>query len=181
MTEDKKVCEGSGTIESKAEAVTKKGEKYWKFTVDGKIYSLFEYEAGHDVGAGDNVKMFWTETVSNYDNKTVTYRNLNSIFKSEETPVEKIEDNPNLKMGNIVPPTQEQNQKVNDFKAAEADKFELGMAKNNATLIFCEILEKNDSVDQTEDFIKTHGEMWDKLVVSLYNRGKKIREQLLGY
>ena len=79
------VKEGTGTIESKTESVTKKGDKFWKFKIDGKTYSLFEFEAGRDVEIGDQVKMFWTETEGAGQFGAVTYRNLNSIFKEADT------------------------------------------------------------------------------------------------
>ncbi len=84
MEEKKNVCEGTGKIEEKSEAVTKKGDKYWKFKVNNKMFSLFEYPAGHDVSVGDNVKMYWTEKESTSNNQPVTYRNINSIFKTDE-------------------------------------------------------------------------------------------------
>ena len=79
------VKEGNGIIESKTESVTKKGDKFWKFKIDGKTYSLFEFEAGREVEAGDQVKMFWTETEGAGQFGAVTYRNLNSIFKEADT------------------------------------------------------------------------------------------------
>jgi len=78
------VFEGTGVIETKEEAVTKKGDKYWKFTVDGKKYGLFEYEAGTKVSSGDNVKMYWHETEGQGTHGPITYRNLKSIYKSED-------------------------------------------------------------------------------------------------
>ncbi len=81
MSED--IKEGKGTIEEKSEAVTKKGDKYWRFKVDGKYYSAFEYAAGLDVSVGMKVNMVWTET-PNPKNANSPYRNLKSIYQGTD-------------------------------------------------------------------------------------------------
>ena len=67
---------------------------------------------------------------------------------------------------------------VKDFKGTEADKYELGMAKNNAAIIFAAMM---PGLEDPKKFVKDNSDYYDKLVVSLYNKGRKIREQLLGY
>jgi len=182
---DLKICEGEGLIEKKEENTTKKGDPYWKFVIDGKTYSLFEYEAGKGVRVGDHVGMYWTESQRSFGGKPITYRNLNSIF---EKPIEEetVKDTPPVKKAfpgvDTTPATPPKDIKsVNDFKSKEADIYELGMAKNNATFVFCKLVEKSGSLEEVEEYIKTNGDKWDKLVVALYERGKKIRKDILGY
>ena len=81
MNEDIKT--GKGKIEEKNEAVTKKGDKYWKFKIDGSYYSAFEYAAGLDVSVGMDVNMVWTET-PNPKNANSPYRNLKSIYQGTD-------------------------------------------------------------------------------------------------
>ena len=182
--EKQEVFEGEGTIEKKEDGITKKGDPYFKFIIDGKTYSLFEHEAGKGVKIGDHVGMYWTETPSSFNGKPITYRNLNSIFE-KETTVETVSENQPKKdfsgVAQSVTQPPRDTQKVNDYKTKEADIYELGMAKNNATLIFCKLLDKEDSVEDVETFIKDNGDTWNKLTMALYTRGKKIREELLGY
>ena len=79
------VHDGTGTIQEKTEQVTKKGDKFWKFKIDEKTYSIFEYKAGELVKTGDKVKMVWTESEGQGKFGPVTYRNLRSIFKADES------------------------------------------------------------------------------------------------
>ena len=58
---DEEVYDGTGTITEKTEQLTKKGDQFWKFKIDEKTYSIFEYKAGELVKTGDAVKMIWTE------------------------------------------------------------------------------------------------------------------------
>jgi hypothetical protein len=70
--------------------------------------------------------------------------------------------------------------KVIDFKTLDADKYELGMAKNNAAILMSGLLQ-GKTLDQAKTFLKENGEYYDKLVLALFERGKKLREQVLGY
>ncbi len=81
---NEEVHDGTGTIQEKTEQVTKKGDQFWKFKIDEKTYSIFEYKAGELVKSGDKVKMIWTETEGTGRHGPVTYRNLRSIFKEED-------------------------------------------------------------------------------------------------
>ena len=72
---------------------------------------------------------------------------------------------------------------VNDYKIKEADIYELGMAKNNAAVIFAGMIQR-DAVGTgvaLKQYIKDNADYYDKVVVSLFNRGKKIRQQIFGY
>ncbi len=64
--------------------------------------------------------------------------------------------------------------KVIDFKTKEADKFELGMAKNNAAVMM-NVRYVITSEDQNLD-----DEYWS-LVRRLYSQGKELRKEILGY
>jgi hypothetical protein len=70
--------------------------------------------------------------------------------------------------------------RVNDYKTTDADKYELGMAKNAAAVLMSGLLH-GKTLEDAKILLKTSGEFYDKLIISLYNRGKKVREQVLGY
>ncbi len=86
---EKKVCEGKGIVEEKSEHITKKQDKYWKFKIGGKTYSIFEFEAGKGISVGDEVQMYWTEKEGSYEGKPITYRNLNSISSIGDSRISK--------------------------------------------------------------------------------------------
>lgn len=65
--------------------------------------------------------------------------------------------------------------KVNDFKSAESDKYELGMAKNNASII-CAALITVAGVNG-----KFSVDVWSDVAENLYIEGKKLRKRILGY
>jgi len=71
-------------------------------------------------------------------------------------------------------------QRVKDYKTADADKYELGMAKNAAAVLMSGLLH-GKTLEEAKGIIKDSGEFYDKLILALYNRGKKVREQILGY
>ncbi len=83
MEESNQIKEGEGTVEKKNEAYTKNENPYWKFVIDGKTYSLFEYEIGKGIGEGDKVGMFWKEHIGDYKGNKVTFRNLTNIFRKD--------------------------------------------------------------------------------------------------
>ena len=77
---DENVKEAVGILEKKEECVTKKGDKYWKFVINGLTYSLFsDFEAGSKVSTNEKVKIVWTEK-ENPKNSESPYRNLSAIF-----------------------------------------------------------------------------------------------------
>jgi len=85
---DKEVKEGTGIIENKEEANSKKG-KYWRYKIrmnddkDAKYptsFSMWDYEGGSKVSVDDEVKVFWEENAGkNKVGQEVTYRNIKSI------------------------------------------------------------------------------------------------------
>ena len=103
---EQEVKEGVGVIETKEEAMSKKG-KYWRYKIrmdgdeDAKYptsFSMWEYEAGSKVNTGEHVKVFWEENPGkNAVGKDVTYRNIKSIGpveKYKETGVPQVDPNP---------------------------------------------------------------------------------------
>lgn len=177
--EDKKVCEGSGLLEKKEECLTKKGDKYWKFIIDGKTFSLFEYEAGLGISVGNQVGMYWTETQGDFNGKPITYHNLNSIYLLEDEVVKT-----NTEAKNTTPSQfkQEKNmQAVKDYAEKDADKFELGMAKNLAGEILCQLVAKGKDIADCKEIIKQNSEYYDLIVEALFNKNKAIRQKILGY
>jgi len=192
-----KIFEGDGTIEKKEEATTKDNAAYWKFVIDGKTYSLFEHESGLGVKVGEKVGMFWKEKKGTYKGKPVTYRNLTSIFEkgaTEEAVYDTADGQPPTSVAQPTPQPEPSEptpvkpseppknmQAVTDYKANDANRFELGMAKNNAAILIGKMLEQCESIDQQKDFLRDNGDYMDKLTTALYNRYKKLREQLLGY
>jgi hypothetical protein len=179
---------GTGTVEKKKEAVSKKGDKYWKFVIDGLMYFLWDYEIGVDINVGSQIQAEWYETNGQGRNGPVTYRNLTNLVKIETTEetVEQANPSPkveaNLKPGESYNTSQpQQNQAVKDFKEQDADKYDLGMAKNNAAIIFAKLLDKVDSVEEAKQLITDEGEYYEQLVKAMFNKGKKIRQEILGY
>lgn len=69
---------------------------------------------------------------------------------------------------------------VDKFKSADADKYELGMAKNNAAVIFAAMVPTDEGRDYAKWF-KENFEMYDKITESLFSRGKALRSKHLGY
>ena len=72
---------------------------------------------------------------------------------------------------------------VTDYKSVEADKYELGMAKQNAALLLGAMIQNQapSSIDSLKEVIVQNGDYYDKLTTALFNRSKKVRKQILGY
>ena len=75
---------GTGNIESKEEGSSKNGP-YWKYTINGKIFSFWEYDEGQKIKVGDNVKMEWEEKEGQGSHGPITYRNLKCIYKTNDS------------------------------------------------------------------------------------------------
>ena len=144
---------------------------------------------------GDEVKMFLEA-----EDAAAKYWKIVSIAPhnpTDEVPVEDLSgaeetdhaDNTNeqaVKEGTITQEekkemdTKKDMKKVGDYKSAEADKYELGMAKNNAAIIFAAMVPR-DNLEKAKAIIKDEADFYDKLVGALFIRGKKLRETHLGY
>ena len=71
---------------------------------------------------------------------------------------------------------------VQDYKSRDADKYELGMAKNNAAIIFAAMIgAENKDFEGKKDIMKANTDFYDKLVKALYDKGKAMRQKILGY
>jgi hypothetical protein len=69
-------------------------------------------------------------------------------------------------------------QKVNDYKAADADKYELGMSKNACAILVASLMQGKTCDDL---LMVLQDEKYSQIVEALYNKGKEIRKKLLGY
>jgi hypothetical protein len=65
---------------------------------------------------------------------------------------------------------------VSDYKIADADKYELGMAKNGAALILAAGFKGMDASNY-----KFIDQEYPVLVKKLFEHGKKLRQEILGY
>ena len=78
------IHEGKGTVEEKSEGKKKDGEKFWKFKINGKQFSLWDYEAGTQIELDQEIYMYWTEKPGTSSGREVTWRNINSIMPIED-------------------------------------------------------------------------------------------------
>ena len=168
MANEKKTIDVSGTIENMEEAKTSKGDTYHKFTIDGVKYSLFD-EDDRGLQKGDAVMFQFYETAKG----TNIYRNLNAI-RRQGVDEERIPAAPKA-------PSPATQTSVSDFQAKDADKFELGMAKNNAIVLMSKKLEKLDSAEQIDEYLKGAGPEFKKMTLELFAVGKQVRQEVLGY
>jgi septal ring-binding cell division protein DamX len=179
------ILDGVGAVEQKQEAMTKNQKPYWKFVISGKTYSLFEHAAGVNIQVGMPVNLTWTETQgTGKTGSPITYRNLKSIYPADVNSIpETPQQAPAQPMATqtINKPQPAQGPTVDDYKKKEADKFELGMARNNAAILFSKMLEPCESVEQVKETLKAEADYYDGLVEALFKRGKAIREKILGY
>jgi hypothetical protein len=67
------------------------------------------------------------------------------------------------------------------FKEEDSDKYELGMAKNNAAVIFAATIPSDFNPEDHAGWFKNNFDLYDKIVESLYSRGKTLRKKHLGY
>ena len=92
---EQEVFNGTGVIEEKIEAMSKKGA-YWKYKIvlEGKdnpnTFNFFDYEVGSKVKTGDEVQIFCNENEGTFKGEPVTYKNLKSIFKIDDTKVDSV-------------------------------------------------------------------------------------------
>ena len=139
---------------------------------------------------GDQVKIY----EESKDNQFWSIKAITSIGPKEEyleepAPVKKLEE---LDMSNIevdsepkVTAEKAESKTVSDYKIAEANKFSLGMALNNAAVILAGYSKKIEIGDLklTEGLPvdKLIDEIYPLLVNKLYDYNVKIRKEKLGY
>lgn len=98
-----------------------------------------------------------------------------SLLSSSNVPVEDVKDEHKSY-------TQESmDRKVMELKEQDADKYELGMAKNNAAIIFSQMVGMAHDLENAKQIIKDESEFYDDLVEALFEKGKIIRQKKLGY
>jgi len=76
----------------------------------------------------------------------------------------------------VVAPPAKDEKTVSDYKIADADKYELGMAKNAAATILAQEFQNTDATKY-----KILLQEYDVLVRLMFEHGKKIRQEILGY
>jgi hypothetical protein len=175
MENAKQNMEAMGSIEKKEQALTKSGDKYWKFTIDGRNFTLFDAD-DRGLEVGDEVKISFHETQKG----KFIYRNINGIVKSDNVTEEKVVSNaPPLK--SVAQVTAKGEANLTEYKEKEADVYEIGMAKNNAALLMSKIIEKLETADQIREFLKGAGPEYKALVKDMFLFGKSIRKEMIGY
>lgn len=163
---DEEIIELTGTIEDKKDVDTKTGKTFTQLTIAGKIFSLWDTTLSDNVNKGDQVKVYYKVKGS--------FNNISNIAKTSGTP-------PTPPQTTVTPakePAKEpakNMQAVDDYKSADADKFELGMAKNNAAVIISAIIQKTDITWETAK------PLYWQIVGELFTEGKKVRKANLKY
>jgi len=151
--------EAKGTIEIKQECKSKEDKKYWKLTIDGKTYSVWDYDLCKEIYVDDLISFEYTEKEGEGKHGTVIYKNIQSIEKQQKI----VKTNDEI-----------QDDKVRDYKSREADVYELGMAKNNAMVFLTKWGFNGGEEDELFE------EYW-KVVDRLFEEGKKKRKEIIGY
>ncbi len=166
-----------GIIEEKSEQLDKNKKLYFKWKISGKTYNWFTAddkpgeETAKGISIGDGVKGVVTLNDGDYNGKPITYRNINEMHK-EEIP-QTVQTNEEIQQEK--PEAEKMDMKVLDMKTKEADKFELGMAKNNA-MVWMGAFSKGTG--SPVEILKR--QYWD-IVDYLYETGKEHRKKKLGY
>ncbi len=160
-----------GKIEKKEIRQTKKGDDYFIFKIEGANWNWFTNrdpqgaEIARVLNEGDEVTGLGEKTER--EDNSEPYRNIKSLQRTG-TPVEKVSTNPFDKPEahlESLPQT-----KVTDYKTKEADIYELGMAKNNAMAYLIKF--------SNERFTP---QTWTETVNLLFEEGKRLRKEKLGY
>jgi len=132
--------------------------KYWK------IVSIAPSSPMDEVEVEDIVDAEETDHAENANAKAVEEKVITPEEKKEMDDKKPVKDM----------------KKVSDYKSTEADKYELGMAKNNAAIIFAAMIPTGDPV-KAKEFIKEEAKYYTTLTKALYEKGRMLREELLGY
>jgi len=140
-------------IEEKKELKTKNNKEFCIYTIEGVDYSCWDKKINEQLNKGDTIDSFKFEQKGKY-------KNLSGMTG-------------HIPMGDTTPEKEISPNKVDEFKSKEADKFELGMAKNNAATVLSGCVGNKDSDTVLKDY-------WE-LVGKLYESGKQIRKEKLGY
>jgi len=199
--------ESSGVIEEKSEAAKKDGDKYWKFKIDGKTYSLWDYDKGINCHVGDEVRITYTQKESEFKGKKVVYRNISEILllrccleevigdsnsnheeqiKNQPDPLAKQGLNKNhadvIKKG--VPANLQA--KANNYNASKEtqDRITLGMAANNSATLIAPMMAQGVEVSDDGQVKTGWAECWEPVYKSLVKRlftiYKELQDEKIG-
>jgi len=147
------------------------------------LKGLFSADLGREVKVDDDVKLYLeSEDDAQKYWKVTSILPLNVAKATEEQIVEEQPGQQTLPKEAPAPtPTAQAPTPtpVSNYKETDADKFELGMAKNNAAVIVAAIITKDESSSSTwKDTYEAY--YWDTVEL-LYNKGKEVRKEKLGY
>ena len=173
------VEEFSGIIEDIQPQFDKNKKLFFKFKINGLTYNWFTAndkpgeETAKSLNKGDGVKGLVELNDGEYNGKPITYRNIKEMHKEQlpQQAVQESEPQPKENQTEV----EKMDDKVSDFKAKEADKFELGMAKNNA-MVWMGAFSKGTG--SPVEILKR--QYWE-IVDYLYESGKEHRKKKLGY
>ena len=156
----------------------------YKYKIGGRYYSGFSSVEDYNLKRGDYCIVAYKEE-PNKDPKKKPYKNivnLTEAIQDEVSQEEVKEEDKKVNMVDVGEPTPQDKSKVADFKEKDADKYELGMAKNNAAIIFATIIDEPGTTAEGKiELIKKHKDYYDKLSEALFHKGKLLRQKLLGY
>lgn len=167
----------AGNLDKKQSATSKNGE-YWQMVVDGVQLSLWDYDSG--LGIKENDRVIVTYTVTEKGNKT--YNNITTI--AIDVGVEDVDVSNEPAAQEKLESPRKDFATVDKFREADADKYEIGMAKNNAAIIISELVGDSDVQEKNGEISfnwKKYEKAYADLVNALYENGKRIRNEKLGY
>jgi hypothetical protein len=145
-----------GTVEGVEQRATSDGKPFFKIKIDGKTYNWFTEECG--IRLGDNVEGMFFE-VPNPNNVNQPFKNVKEIQVKERQVG--LDEKPKADV--------------------QADLAEMNQAKTQAAILIGSMLQCCDDPDAAlskyKEWLDT--EVHDKIIVSLYNRGKTLREQII--
>lgn len=160
---DKEEFEITGILKNKEEGTSANGP-FWKMMIDDKRLSLWEFELGEPIPEGAQVEATYTTTHKG----DKTYHNIKTI---------KVAD------GNVAPATPAPatpsapsvgEQRLNNFKSDEADKYAFGQALNNAATIVAGMMQRGAV------WTDVKSNYWE-IVNDLFEESKVVRKEKLGY
>lgn len=153
-----------GIVDSLEKKETSKGDPLWKIKIDGKTYNWFIADVEFSIG--DYVEGIFYEA-DNLKYPQFPYKNIKELAKTD-------------KPTDYVQPEKKELTHSNTG-ATNPDVYELGMANKNAAIIIAGMLHTAKNPDEALEKLTEwqQADIYDKLVVAMFNKGKKIRSELL--
>ena len=154
-----------GIVDSLEKKETGKGDPLWKIKIDGKTYNWFTESV--EFGISDYVEgLFYEQDNPKYPK--FPYKNIKELAKAEK-PADYVQ--PEKKV--FTP---------GEKKETSPDVYELGMANKNAAIIMAGMLQTakdpDTALEKLAEWQQT--DVYDKLVVAMFNKGKKVRGEILN-